>query len=74
MLFFPEPNWNLYLTTSDRDQDCDTSAAVTLTAFGESGDTGPLPLGEAGDENFQTGETDDFQVSGVHRLSWGYFS
>lgn len=49
----------MIVTTSDQER-AGTDAPVTLTVFGDKGDTGPLPL--EGDGKFQRGAADDFQV------------
>ena len=40
-----------------------TQAQVTITVYGHKGNTGPLSLGEADGETFQSGHIDEFDVS-----------
>ena len=51
----------MFVTTSDKDNS-DTDALVTLTVFGDQGNSGPLPLGEPGKDLFKAEGTDDFKV------------
>ena len=50
------------MTTSDK-KDCGVQSAVTLTVFGEKGNTGPQELGDSGDKNFEPGAINAFEVS-----------
>ena len=42
---------------------CGTDSQVRLTVFGKNGDSGPLPLGSPDDGLFNSGATDEFDVS-----------
>ena len=61
-----EGDYKVLVTTSD-DKDSGTDAKVTLTVFGDKGNSGPLPLEKDGHKEglnlFVDGTTDDFQVS-----------
>ena len=52
----------MLVQTSDRAL-AGTDAQVTLTVFGVNGDSGPLPLGEPDNGFFESGATDQFDVS-----------
>ena len=54
--------WKVKVITGNKDNSS-TDARVTLTVFGERGDSGPLPLGEPDSGLFDTGATDEFDVS-----------
>ncbi|XP_060083246.1 lipoxygenase homology domain-containing protein 1-like [Ylistrum balloti] len=40
-----------------------TTAQVTLTVYGDAGNSGPLQLGKADSGQFQVGQTDEFDIS-----------
>ena len=48
---------------------CVMHMQVTLTVFGDQGDSGPLPLGEPDSGLFDTGATDEFDVRSISYLS-----
>ena len=50
------------LVATGGDENGSTDAKVTLTVFGERGDSGPLPLEKEGEELFKPGATDEFKV------------
>ena len=72
-----EGRWKVWVTTDDLPS-AGTTAQVTLTVYGEQGNSGPIPLGNVEDETFQPGEEDEFEVSGVQYLMlywrWGLLS
>lgn len=39
-----------------------TEAQVNITVYGHKGNSGPIPLGSAKGETFQTGNIDEFEV------------
>ena len=58
---YVESDWRVYVYTSSEDKS-GTDAQVTLTVFGEKGDTGPQPLGVPENGLFESGATDQFDV------------
>ena len=58
--------WKVIVTTGNKDNSS-TDAQVSLTVFGERGNSGPLPLGVPDSGLFEIGATDEFDVS-VHCL------
>ncbi|XP_013396607.1 lipoxygenase homology domain-containing protein 1 isoform X2 [Lingula anatina] len=54
-------DWKLTITTSPI-ENSGTDARVTVTVFGETGDTGPLPLGQPGLGHFESGKVDEFKI------------
>ena len=60
--FVSEGNVKVYVTTSGA-PNSGTNDRVTLTVYGDAGNSGPLSLGEPDKGHFQTGQTDEFQVS-----------
>ncbi|XP_059163011.1 lipoxygenase homology domain-containing protein 1-like [Physella acuta] len=54
-------SWKVYTKTGD-EKGSGTDANVTLTVFGSKGGSGPLTLGTNGQENFRTGQTDQFDI------------
>ncbi|XP_062572677.1 uncharacterized protein LOC134234617 [Saccostrea cucullata] len=61
----PEPQEGtvkVYVTTSAA-PDCGTNDQVTLTVYGDAGNSGPLSLGEPNKGYFQPGQTDEFLVN-----------
>ena len=55
-------DWCLYVVTSE-DDNSGTDAQVTVTLFGEKGNSGPLELGKPGVDLFEAGASDQFEVS-----------
>ena len=51
----------VYVTTSGA-PNSGTNDHVTLTVYGDAGNSGPLSLGEPDKGHFQPGQTDEFQV------------
>ncbi|CAL1540914.1 unnamed protein product [Lymnaea stagnalis] len=54
-------SWKVTTKTS-KEPGSGTDANVTLTVFGNTGDSGPLVLGEKGKEYFEPGRTDQFDI------------
>ncbi|XP_061166198.1 lipoxygenase homology domain-containing protein 1-like [Saccostrea echinata] len=52
----------VFVTTSAA-PDCGTNDQVTLTVYGDAGNSGPLSLGEPNKGYFQPGQTDEFLVN-----------
>lgn len=40
-----------------------TTSQVTLTVYGDAGNSGPLPLGKPNQGLFKPGQTDEFEVN-----------
>ena len=59
---FTDGEWRVFVTTSNK-ANSDTGSQVFLTVFGDKGNSGPLPLGSPGGSAFQSGATDEFDVS-----------
>ena len=60
--FVSEGNVKVYVTTSSA-PNSGTNDHVTLTVYGDAGNSGPLSLGEQDKGHFQPGQTDEFKVS-----------
>ena len=71
--FFAEGKWKVWVTTSDQPS-AGTDAQVTLTVYGSRGNSGPIPLGYADGETFQSGNIDEFEVNSLLSLlcTWLY--
>ena len=54
-------DWKVYVITGDK-ENAGTNAQVTLTVFGELGDSGELPLGQPDLDHFQKACTDEFEI------------
>ena len=51
------------MTISSQDGDKGTNAQVTMTVYGDAGNSGPLSLGQPGKGFFKAGATDCFNAS-----------
>ncbi|XP_069127319.1 uncharacterized protein [Argopecten irradians] len=61
----PEPkdgDFRVYIITG-REPKAATTAQVTLTVYGDAGNSGPLQLGKADSGQFRVGQTDEFDIS-----------
>ena len=57
--------WKVRIKTG-YEEGCGTTGQVTLTVYGEKGNSGPIPLGYADGEDFHTGDANEFEVSLFH--------
>ena len=62
-----EGKWKVWVTTNDHPS-ASSHAQVTLTVYGHKGNSGPIPLGYADGETFQSGNIDEFEVSWIMHL------
>ncbi|ESO92329.1 hypothetical protein LOTGIDRAFT_121069, partial [Lottia gigantea] len=53
--------WRVTVTTGD-DSNAATSAQVTITIYGQKGNSGPINLGNSGGNYFESGSVDDFEI------------
>ncbi|XP_046584646.1 LOW QUALITY PROTEIN: lipoxygenase homology domain-containing protein 1-like [Haliotis rubra] len=54
--------WKVWLMTNELGS-AGTDAQVTLTVYGKKANSGPIPLGYADDQHFQSGQIDEFDIS-----------
>ncbi|XP_064626993.1 lipoxygenase homology domain-containing protein 1-like isoform X2 [Lineus longissimus] len=54
--------WKIFITTGDA-EDAGTTSQVSITIYGDRGNSGPIPLGDGDGETFQSGHIDEFEVS-----------
>ena len=66
--FFAGGKWRIWVTTNDNPV-AGTDAMVFLSVYGDKGKTDDLVLG-CGDGHFESGETDEFNVSTVYLVSY----
>ncbi|XP_021373395.1 lipoxygenase homology domain-containing protein 1-like isoform X2 [Mizuhopecten yessoensis] len=57
-----EGDFRVFIITG-REPKSATTAQVTLTVYGDAGNSGPLQLGKADSGQFQVGQTDEFDIS-----------
>ncbi|XP_048249875.1 lipoxygenase homology domain-containing protein 1-like isoform X2 [Haliotis rufescens] len=54
--------WKVWISTNELGSG-GTEAQVTLTVYGKKANSGPIPLGYADNQHFQSGQIDEFDIS-----------